>query len=97
MGLKKRDAKADYLDDAPVFSRSDEIKNMKQNYVSEFTVFGMDDNGNVEHNFPCPVCTKNVAIYSTVGTKFVFAPCKECSKLGFKISKKENKWYQFWL
>ena len=49
---------------------------------------GFDEDGELEHNMPCPICIKNKAKYEQIGQRFVFGPCLDCGSNGYYISKK---------
>lgn len=49
----------------------------------------------VEHNFPCPCCTKNHAIlYINEG---LMLPCADCDKKGFKLIKLPKSKFKNWI
>lgn len=43
------------------------------------------------HNYPCPVCKLNHAVY--VLPTGIFEPCWDCQKKGYKIIKKNKSWF----
>ncbi len=98
MGLdgvsKKTQKKGGYGGDVHLgaMDRKDEIKKYKQETVLKPTIFGIDSKGEMEHNFPCPVCADAPATYEMIGAKHVFAPCDKCKKEGYQLIKKNWFW-----
>lgn len=82
-----------HIKDTPSsMSREDEIKKYALPKVLAPTILGMNEDGTIDHNFPCPVCKSKIAIYTNIQGKFVFAPCEGCKKEGYSIIKK-RKWF----
>ena len=79
-----------YKDEIPAMPLKDVIEKYQPLKVLKITVSGIDRNGEVEHNFPCPVCAQGLARYTMIAKKHVFAPCVECTAEGFVIAKRTN-------
>ena len=88
-----RDSRSSLKDyDTPVFTRKEEVEKFAPARVVKPTILGLDDNGEMEHNFPCPVCTKKPAKYTELKGKHVFAPCDDCATDGYSLIKKKSFW-----
>lgn len=61
--------------------------------LPDITVYVHDSCMIVNHNFPCPVCKINHAVYVT--NTGIFQPCWDCEKKGYKIIKitKSKSWF----
>lgn len=61
--------------------------------LPDITVYVHDSCIIVNHNFPCPVCKTNHAVYVT--NTGIFEPCWDCQDEGYKIVKvnKKTSWW----
>jgi hypothetical protein len=61
--------------------------------LADITVYLHDSLLIANHNYPCPVCKVNSAVY--VIPTGIFEPCWDCQKKGYKIVKvtKAKSWF----
>lgn len=61
--------------------------------LADITVYVHDSMMIAIHNYPCPVCKLNSAVYNM--SNGIFQPCWDCKKEGYKIVKvtKAKSWF----
>lgn len=61
--------------------------------LAAITVYIHDSMLLATHNYPCPVCKVNSAVYNM--SNGIFQPCWDCQKKGYKIVKvtKSKSWF----
>lgn len=61
--------------------------------LTDITVYIHDSMLLATHNYPCPVCKVNSAVYNM--SNGIFQPCWDCQKKGYKIVKVTKSKYWF--
>lgn len=59
--------------------------------LADITVYLHDSLLIANHNYPCPVCKVNSAVY--VIPTGIFEPCWKCQKHGYKIVREKKSWF----